>query len=199
MQWRNSAERFGVTAQTLHWLTAVCMLAAWLLGTFDDAFGRGATQAQLLALHWSFGLLVLAFACGRAAWRAVDHPPAAVRGLAAWEHHAATLGHVLLYAVMLGLPLTGLFTAFAQNRVVSVFGLFVIPPLIGADRALGRSIKGIHSLLGNIMLAVVGLHVLAALRHHFILRDPVLRRMLPFGPAAARAAAGEAPPPSPRR
>jgi cytochrome b561 len=100
---------------------------------------------------------------------------------------------------MLGLPLTGLFTAFAQNRVVAVFGLFVIPPLIGADRALARSIKGIHSLLGNIMLVLVGLHVLAALRHHFILRDAVLRRMLPFGSATPTAAIGEATPPSPRR
>jgi cytochrome b561 len=196
MQWRNSAERFGVTAQTLHWLTAVCMLAAWLGGTFDDAFGRGGeTQAQILALHWSFGLLVLAFACARAAWRAVDRPPAAVAGVAAWEHHGATLGHMLLYAVMLGLPVTGLFTAFAQDRVLSVFGLFVIPPLIGADRALARSIKDIHSLLGNVMLVLVGLHVLAALRHHFILRNPVLRRMLPLRSTPA----GEMAPPSPRR
>jgi cytochrome b561 len=195
MQWRNTAERFGVTAQTLHWLTAICMLAAWLGGTFDDAFGRNdETQAQILALHWSFGLLVLAFACARGAWRAVDRPPAAVPGVAAWEHHAATLGHVLLYAVMLGLPLTGLFTAFAQDRVVSVFGLFTIPSTLGADRALARSIKSIHSLLGNVMLVLVGLHVLAALRHHFILRDPVLRRMLPL-----RSASGEAAPPSPQR
>jgi cytochrome b561 len=196
MQWRNTAERFGVTAQTLHWLTAVCMLAAWLGGTFDDAFGRNnATQAQILALHWSFGLLVLAFACARGAWRAVDRAPPALPGVAAWEHHAATLGHVLLYAVMLGLPLTGLFTAFAQDRVVSIFGLFTIPSMLGADRALARSIKNIHSLLGNIMLVLVGLHVLAALRHHFILRDPVLRRMLPLRSGAA----GEAAPPSPRR
>jgi cytochrome b561 len=195
MQWRNSAERFGATAQLLHWLTALFMLAAWLLGTFDDAFGRGEPQARLLALHWSFGLLVLAFACARAAWRAVDRRPAAVPGVAAWEHHAATLGHLLLYAVMLGLPLTGLLTAFAQDRVVAVFGLFTIPPLIGAERALARSLKGIHELLGNVMLVLVGLHVLAALRHHFILHDPVLRRMLPFRPSAT----GEPTPPSLRR
>jgi cytochrome b561 len=191
MQWRNSAERFGVAAQTLHWLTALFMLLAWLLGTFEDAFPRGEPRAQVLALHWSFGFLVLALACARAAWRVVDHLPAEVPGVPAWEHRVAGLAHLLLYAIMVGLPLTGLFTAYAQNRAVTVFGLFTIPPLIGPDRALGRTIKSVHELLGNAMLVLVGLHALAALRHHFILRDAVLRRMLPFGSAAT--------PPSPRQ
>jgi cytochrome b561 len=191
MQWRNSAERFGLPAQLLHWLTALFMLLAWLLGTFKDTLPRGAPREQALALHWSFGFLVLALACARAAWRAVDHLPPEVPGVAAWEHRVAGLAHLALYAIMVGLPLTGLFTAYAQNRAVTVLGLFTIPPLIGADRALARSIKDVHELLGNAMLVLVGLHAAAALRHHFILRDAVLRRMLPFAAAA--------PPPSPRQ
>jgi cytochrome b561 len=186
MQWRNGADRFGATAQLLHWLTALFMLLAWLLGTFEDAFPRGEPRAQALALHWSFGLLVLALACARAAWRAIDRLPPEVPGVAPWEHRVAGLAHLLLYAVMVALPLTGLVTAWAQNRGVTVFGLFTIPAAIAADRPLGRTLKGLHELIGNAMLLLVVLHALAALRHHFILRDAVLRRMLPFGPAASR-------------
>src|SRR5262245_58447933 len=89
MQWRNSAQRFGLPAQLLHWLTALFMLTAWLLGTFDDAFPRGEPRERALMVHFSFGLLVLACACARAAWRAVDHLPAEVPGVPAWEHRAA--------------------------------------------------------------------------------------------------------------
>ncbi len=181
MQMRNSADRFGLPAQALHWLTALCMLAAWLLGTVVDEFPRGEPRAQVLALHWSIGCLVLALALGRLAMRATDRPPDDPPTMARWEAGLARIAHLTLYAIMIALPLTGFATAFAQGRTVSIFGLFTVPAMIGADRALARSVKGVHELLANGMLAVAGFHALAALRHHFLLHDDVLRRMLPWG------------------
>jgi len=180
MQIRNSPDRFGLPAQALHWLTALCMLGAWLLGTTTDSFPRGEPRAQALALHWSLGLLVLGFALARLALRATDTQPREPTTMARWEVIAAKAAHVLLYALMVALPLSGLATAFFQGRTVSVFGLFTVPALFERDRALGRSVKEIHELFANGMLVVAGLHALAALRHHFMLRDDVLRRMLPW-------------------
>ena len=181
MNLRNTADRFGLPAQALHWLTALCMFAAWVLGTIAEDFPRGDPRDQVLSLHWSLGFLVLAFTLGRLALRASDTPPPEPSTMARWEVALARIAHLVLYAIMIALPVTGLATAAAQGRTASVFGLFTLPAMIGADRALARSVKGVHELLANGMLAVVALHALAALRHHFLLRDDVLRRTLPWG------------------
>jgi cytochrome b561 len=129
-------------------------------------------------VHVVLGTLVLGFAAARLLWRLVNPRPALPAGTPDWRRLAARLVHLALYGVMLLLPTTGLLTAWLAGKEVSVFWIWVVPPLLGPDRALSHTFKEMHEPLGNVLLVLVGLHVAAALWHHFIWRDGVLRQML---------------------
>ena len=87
---------------------------------------------------------------------------------------------VALYALLVAIPLSGVLMMAAKGRIFEVFGLFTMPPLMQLDRSLVHSLEEIHEVLANLMIGLVGLHTLAALMHQFVLKDGVMRRMLPF-------------------
>jgi cytochrome b561 len=141
--------------------------------------GRNTQPDTLINLHFSFGVLVLAVAVVRLAWRARHGEPVAEDGLPPWQLHSARAVHWLLYALLFVLPILGWINASWRGFPLIMFGL-ELPKLV-ATRAPGWGWTGdVHSLLANyLLLALVGLHVAAVLSHHFVRRDGVLQRMLP--------------------
>ena len=123
---------------------------------------------------------MLALTLVRLGWRLTHRPPPLPLDMTGWERSAAEAVHWGFYILLLGLPLTGwmLSSNPARLRPMVWFGLFPIPPLSisGAAAKLGHNV---HGLLGYAMLALVALHIAAAVRHHFLLRDAVLGRMAP--------------------
>jgi cytochrome b561 len=97
-----------------------------------------------------------------------------------WEVWAASLGHWGLYAVMFIMPISGYIMSMAGGHGVNVFGVWELPNLIGENPTLGKLANQTHDITTKIIYVLVATHVLAALRHHFLLRDGVLVRMLPF-------------------
>ena len=113
----------------------------------------------------------------------INRPPAYPASMAPWERLAATATHVPFYILLIGIPLTGWLATpkfLSEEGAIAGLTLFGAFPLPGAP-SLGLPMKGIHEIGSNLGIALLALHVLAALKHHFFNRDDIMRRMLPFG------------------
>ena len=180
MQYRNSATGYGAVPMSLHWLTAALVIAAWLLGTFDDALPKGAPRAYQLFVHMSVGLAILIAVSARLLWKTFDPaPPLEPSALGKWLDLAAHLAHYALYALLIAAVISGVVLQFARGNALPLFGLMDIPSPWPANRAFSRNVKEVHELLTNGLVILAGLHAAASLFHHWILRDRTLVRMLP--------------------
>ncbi len=181
--------RYDDNTILLHWLTAALIVALWLSGQLIDAFGSGTPAMYMRSLHITMGAALTVVLTVRVIWRLASGRslPDADAGLL---HVIARITHYALYLVAGTTVLLGLLTAWMRGD--TIWGLFAVPAYDPANaKSLGREMLGYHSLLANLILILAGLHAAAALFHHFVLRDGVLRRMLPWlripaAPAAAQ-------------
>lgn len=187
VQWRNSAERWGAIAQALHWLIALALIGQVTLGWVMVSWRLSPTKLELYALHKSLGITLLLIVLMRMAWRFVNVTPPAPPSMAGWEARAARTTHALLYLLLLALPLTGYLINSASNFPLVVWGVLPLPNLTDESESLQLAAETAHGLLFWLLAVLVALHVAAALRHHWVLKDSVLRRMLPaLGKVSAR-------------
>lgn len=177
--WRNTPERYGAVAQLLHWGIVALVITQFVLGFSAQGLPIGIERFMLLVRHKSIGMTVFGLALLRLAWRAYTPPPALPAGMPASQRLAAHLSHVLLYGLILVIPIVGWITSSASHLTVTWFGLFAFPNLVGPDLSLAKLAKSVHAALAWTLLIVASLHALAALWHHFRLKDTVLLRMLP--------------------
>jgi cytochrome b561 len=184
MTLRNTASAYGSVAKFFHWAIVLLILPQYFLAEAAEDLPDGVEKLQLFTWHKSLGMLVLLLALARIGWKIAN------RGLPApvgepWQRKAAAAGHGLLYLLILLQPLSGWLMSSAANYPVTLFGWFQFPALIGENHDLHETLEEVHELLFNAMLVVTAVHVAAAVYHHVILRDSVLRRMLPFSRPAA--------------
>jgi cytochrome b561 len=180
MRIRNSSQGYGAIAMALHWIVAVLVLAAWLLGQFGDELPRGTARQTGLFAHISIGLAIIVFTTARLLRRLIDPPPPPEKSpLGVWGERAAQAVHYLLYAALFIVPAAGIVVQFAGGHALPVFGLLELPSPWPADRTFSHNTGEIHELLANTLLILVGLHAAAALLHHYVFRDRTLLRMLP--------------------
>jgi cytochrome b561 len=177
--------RYGAVAQTLHWLIAAMIIVMLGLGYYMEDLPEGARKLELYGIHKSTGITIALLAALRLVWRLLNPPPPLPASMRPWERKAARIVHALLYLMLFVQPLVGFLQSNAAGVPVVLWGFVPLPPLIGPDEALADTLIGVHAVGGNFLAILVIVHVAAALRHHFVLKDDVLRRMLP-GPAAPR-------------
>ncbi len=175
---RNTPECYGIVAQTLHWLIAALVIVQFVLGVKAAGLPLSLERLILLARHKSLGLTLFALVILRLAWRIYSPPPP--QPSQAPLRTAAQLSHGLLYALLLAMPIIGWLLSSASSLTVSWFGLFSLPNLVTPDRRLAHWMLLTHQTMAWLLLAVIILHIGAAFWHHFILKDNVLTRMLPF-------------------
>jgi cytochrome b561 len=192
---RNSATRWGVTAQTLHWGMATLILGMFGLGWVAASWPLSKTKLQLFFWHKSIGMLLLALVALRALWRSLDPAPPLPSTMTRLEVWLAQASHLALYGLMAAIPLSGWVINSAANFPFQVFGLFPLPAVVEPSKATQQLAAAIHLGLFWALAALLTVHVAAALRHHFWLRDDILRRMLPTGRHGTRS---PAPPEGPR-
>lgn len=196
--------RYDRIAILLHWGIAIAIMANLGLGWWmHEAFERAGPDARVIAAfqwHKSLGLSVLVLSLLRLGWRWM-HPPPALSPMPAWERLAAQVVHWAFYFLMLAIPLSGWFYVSTQWRGAEPlnvptlwFGLFEVPHLFGLNQmpALQRErLSGwglsAHAWLAWSAVALLLLHVAAALKHHWWHRDDTLRRMAPWLGSAAGA------------
>lgn len=165
----------------LHWALFALVVFLYLLTYGDSFFPRGdPTVDALWRLHISFGLMLAALVIWRVILRISRGTPGLPADMNGLEQTAARLGHLILYALLIAIPMLGILLTWFRGDALSFFGLFTIPAPFAPNRETARTIRELHSLCANGILIVAGLHALAALWHHFVRHDTVLTRMLPF-------------------
>jgi cytochrome b561 len=172
------------TAKVLHWLMALLLAGMLALGFYMSDLKLSPAKLQLYSWHKWAGVTIFLLLLVRAGWRLTHRPPALPSGMPAWLRRVAGATHGLLYVLMFAIPLSGWLMSSAKGFQTVWFGVLPIPDLLPKDRALGEQLAEVHESLNILLLAVVAAHVAAALKHHFIDRDGVLRRMLPARPTA---------------
>lgn len=172
--------RYSLTAIGLHWLMALLIVSAFALGvTMVDIPGLTPTKLTYFSWHKWLGITVLWLASLRLLWRLTHRPPVYPAGMPSWQKKTANGLHGLLYLLMFAVPVSGYFYSLAAGVPVLYLKLIPLPVLIAPDPELKALLKQVHYVLNLTLLACVVLHVLAALKHQFIDRDGVLKRMLP--------------------
>ncbi len=161
----------------LHWLTAALVVALWALGQSIDWFPKGDPRVFARSTHITLGIALALVLAARIPWRfgggGVHLPPAGL----GWLDKIATIAHWLLYALLIATVALGIANAWVRGD--TVFNLFTIPPFDASDKGLRETVEDWHGLAANALLAVAFFHAAAALLHHFVWKDAVLRRMLP--------------------
>ena len=170
---------YSPTAKLLHWLILALLIAQYLFAWTMPHIGRDTPVTTLISLHFTFGIIILMVAVVRLGWRATHGEPPSQDNLPPWQTMSAHMVHWLLYGLLFIIPILGWVNASWRGMPVVMFGL-ELPQLVAKRAAGWRWTGDVHGLLSNyLLLALVGLHVAAALYHQFIRRDGVLQRMLP--------------------
>ena len=136
-------------------------------------------KLRLFGWHKWIGITVFLVASARLVWRYSNPPPPAV-AMPEWQRRAAVATHAALYVLMLLIPLSGWIYSSSTGVSVVYLGLVPLPDLVPKDKALAAILKAVHVTLNLGLVALVVVHVGAALKHHLVDRDAVLPRMLPF-------------------
>ena len=179
---RSDASHWGSVAKFFHWTTVIAILVQATIGLVMVRLPKHPDVIPVYSFHKSLGLTIFVFALLRLTWRAFDPRPEEPPSVPRWQVTAARFGHALLYALIFAVPLSGwLFDSATALRPLYWFGLFEVPNLLGGpDKALKEVTEAAHFWLFCTLAAVALGHACAALTHHFVDRDDVLRRMLPW-------------------
>jgi len=167
-------------ARWLHWSMAVLVIAAIPVGRFmvQDGLSRP-LQNTLFITHKNVGVLLLVLITLRILYRWLNPPPPRPEGLAPWQARASEIMHKLLYASLVVMPLSGYIRVRAGGFPIESLDLLGIPSLVPRSDALADIAKAVHFYASWIILALILVHIAAALQHRFITRDGVFARMWP--------------------
>ena len=171
--------RYGAVAQFFHWATAILVVAAFV-------YGPGGSEQRVYSLaadfdrqiHETLGIGVLGVVLIRLAWRAFDAAPDDPP-MPPWMRLTSRVVHAMIYILLLAIPFTAISGAWLEGHPLTLLGNVRIGPLVTEAHDVGTVIASIHTWLGDAVLWVAGVHAAVALYHHFVLRDDVLRSMLP--------------------
>ena len=182
MPFRNTTRSWGSLSKAFHWLIVLLIINQWWIAENADEL-KGLAKLEALGTHKSFGMTILMLAVLRLLWRLMNPTPELTSETKPWERALGWISHVLLFALIFAMPLTGWMMSSAKNYPVSWFKMFQFPDLVAPAEQTFHQMLDLHHLLFKVLVGVALLHVAGALKHHFIDRNDVLKRMLPFGGA----------------
>ncbi|MEW5904793.1 MAG: cytochrome b [Pseudomonadota bacterium] len=168
------------TAISLHWLIALLLACAFALGLYMHELPLSPHKLRLYSYHKWLGISLFLLVCLRLFWRLSHRPPQLPASMPRWERVAAESVHHALYVLMFLIPLSGWLMSSAKGFQTVWFGVLPLPDLVSKDARLGELLEQVHGLLNYTMAGLLAGHVGAALKHHFIERDDILSRMLPW-------------------
>lgn len=164
----------------LHWLIAFAIIGSFSVGLYMVDLPLSPQKLKIYSWHKWAGVTIFLCVVLRLGWRLLHRPPELPAGVPAWQRSLAAATHVLLYLLMVVVPLSGWLMSSAKGFQTVWFGVLPLPDLLTKNAELGDLLQQMHKLLNYSMAALVFAHLGAALKHHFIDRDDILARMLPF-------------------
>lgn len=168
------------TAIALHWLIALAIFGTFALGLYMHDLPVSPTKLRLYSYHKWTGVTIFLLVLVRLAWRATHAAPPLPAAMPAWQRTAAHATHHLLYLLIVVIPLSGWLMSSAKGFQTVWFGVLPLPDLLEKNKELGDRLVLVHQTLNFTLAALVVAHVGAAIKHHVVDRDDVLRRMLPM-------------------
>lgn len=182
------SDRYTLIAITLHWIIALAVLLMIGLGLTMTSVRPGSVQQfELYQLHKSIGITILVLSLARLGWRLANPPPPLPNAMPAWEQRLARFSHITFYGLLLGLPLLGwlMVSASPLNLPTYIFGVVNLPHLPQLSMLENKApveavLKVGHKTLAWMMILLAILHIGAALRHQFVLKDDIFSRILPW-------------------
>ena len=172
--------RYTLVARFLHWLIAALIICQYVIAELAESAEDAdqlLQQLALLANHKSIGMTVFFLAFLRLGWRLTHRAPALPVTMPGWQKVVSATTHWLIYALIFLIPLSGWLMSSATGYSVSWFNLFVFPDLVATSDLLEERFHTIHEFAAEALFVLVCLHVLAALKHQFIDKDGLLRRI----------------------
>jgi cytochrome b561 len=170
-------ENYTRTAVALHWIVAALIAMALILGWYMTDMKTSPAKMRVYDWHKWIGVTVLALFFVRALWR-MRHPAPPPVPMPAWQTFASHAVHGLLYVMLLVQPLTGWLFSNAAGHSIVYLGLVPLPDLLAKNPPLAHNLKELHEACAWVLVVIVGLHILAALKHHYVDHDDTLQRML---------------------
>jgi cytochrome b561 len=173
-------KKYTKTAMFFHWVMALLVIATFILGVnIINMPGITPEKLQYYSWHKWAGITIFGLACLRLLWRLGHPPPEYPANMPNWEKLAASGAHIFLYVLIFCIPISGYLYSLAAGVPVVYLGIFPMPVIIDPNTELKPFFRLVHVVLNILLEATVILHVLAALKHHFIDRDEIMKRMLP--------------------
>jgi len=172
------AFRYGALARLFHWITVIMVISMVPAGIAMTRISGGSLQNTLFDFHRSVGVVLMVLTLVRLAYRLAKPPEPLPSSIALWQRMAAKAAHAFIYIFLIINPFVGWVATSAYGAAIPVFGLFTMPALLEKDRELSSQLFLIHEVLGIMFVLTIVVHIGAALYHHFVLEDNVLRRML---------------------
>lgn len=164
-------------ARILHWLTAICVLGLLAVGLWMVGLPISLLKLEVYAWHKWIGLTVLVLTVARLMWRWRRPPPPLPDAVTAWERRFAPISHGALLVLLVAQPLIGWLMSSAGGVQVFWFGYLPLPNLVSRDQALFVVLRETHEALAYGLIAVIGVHILAVIRHDVLRHDGIFRRM----------------------
>jgi len=177
---RNTDKAWGLVSQFFHWLIVALIIFQYTWAWRIDHAEGFRERLALVPQHKTVGIVILALAVLRLAWRFSNRTPAMPKAMPAWERFAAHAGHWLLYGLLFAVPLSGWAYSSAAGLGDYWWGPVSLPDLVASSEALENTFKRVHDVLTTVLAVVAIGHAVAALRHHFWIKDDILKRMLPI-------------------
>ena len=177
MALENDRNQYGTVARTFHWLVFVIIAGMLALGLYFSELPGGDRKDQLKMIHASFGFVLILTMLARLAWRLRSVRPDHPAGAPAWQNTVATWLHRGLYVLIFGQIIIGVLIGATAGRGLPFFGLFEIPVPFPESERWHDILEEWHVIGWQLIAIAVGIHVIAAVYHHFIARDDVLKRM----------------------
>lgn len=175
-----TTERYGSLSIGLHWLMVVLIAGVYACAELQESAPEGSALAEgLETWHFALGFAVLALVLLRLLGRLASRMPPIEPAPPAWQVWLARLTQLGLYALMIGMPLTGWLMLSAEGSPIVLFGLQV-PPLVDEGKDFAEWSEELHEAGATLGYVLIGLHSAAALFHHYVVRDNTLLRMLPM-------------------
>lgn len=174
---KNNENTYGVVAKGFHWLLFLMLTFTVIAGNFLASMPKGAEKLQAAGMHKSFGAVLLMLIMLRLLWRLTNKIPKLPDGTTAVQSLLAKGMHWALYALMFAQPLSGIMMSQAAGYPVSFFGLFEFPVFLDKSQGLAEFFRAMHGAVWIVLVVAVIGHVGAALHHHFVKKDNVLKQM----------------------
>lgn len=176
MKLRNSNHHFGLISILLHWFIAALIIGLLAVGLYMVRLPISLEKLKLYGWHKEYGFLVLGLVILRLIWRLTNVTPQL--NLPLWERLGARTAHWGFYFFMFAMPITGWLITSSAGLPASFFGWFTLPNLVAPSEELRPWFQLAHQWLGYALIGLIVVHTAAALKHHLINKDDILRRMI---------------------